>query len=134
MNQIVSDNLKINIYKEQVEQYMKVTKKMKAKISDSIRFIALNVSGEKHSKNVIYEVMNENQNLYNKLTQINEENKSLRSMLHINHTYNSYKSIEDGIKKFEKSEENDRQLSPSNEQTHQESKSPVNQFIKSRVS
>jgi hypothetical protein len=63
MNQIVSDNIKINIYKEQVEQYMKVTKKMKAKISDSIKFIALNVSGEKHSKNIIYDVMNENKDL-----------------------------------------------------------------------
>jgi hypothetical protein len=112
---------------------MKVTKKMKDKISDSIRFIALNESGEKHSKNIIHDVMNENKDLCYKLTQINEENKNLRSMLQINHTYNSYKSIEDGIKKFEKSEDKDRQLSPSNEQTHQENKSQVNQFMNSRV-
>jgi hypothetical protein len=54
-------------------------------------------------------------------------------MLQINHTYNSYKSIEDGIKKFEKSEDKDRQLSPSSEQTHQENNTEVNQFMKSRV-
>lgn len=54
-------------------------------------------------------------------------------MLQLNHTHNSYKSIEEEIRKLEQEKEYDRHLSPSNQQEQQESKVSVNQLMKSRM-
>ncbi|CAI2374593.1 unnamed protein product [Moneuplotes crassus] len=126
--QAEKDRYQLEMYQIESKEYQQANISLSTKLLQSVKFLAktTEINEKDHEQSILQETLNKNVELNNRLSQIDQENQTLRKFLNLQVENNSFKSFAQEIQKFEEEAQNIKGLSPSrNQETHEKGTSNV---------